>query len=346
MVTKPYIANKSRILFLLQYLHENTDDEHTISTNDLIALLEQNGFQANRHTLRSDMAALGNAGFEIIVAREGKTNTYRFGRRKFELPELRMMVDAVASSHFISKSKSEELIGKLSSLTSKHLTYQLAPRIYTSNRIKTDSERIYFIMDTICRAIDERKKIIFQYFDYAAPSKKKVLRHGGENYVNSPYALIWDADRYYLVGYSDKHQKIVSSRIDRMTVPEILDDEAVVDDTFNLADYISKTVRMYTGEEERVTLRCDNALMKNVIDKFGLEIPTEKDTDETFLTKITVQTSPPFYSWVFEYMGGIQIISPESVKNKYLSMVNQAAKIHEPARYARKIYLKEKDDER
>ena len=142
MVTKPYIANKSRILFLLQYLHENTDDEHTISTNDLIALLEQNGFQANRHTLRSDMAALGNAGFEIIAAREGKTNTYHCGNRKFELSELKMVVEAVASSSSIDTDKRKELVGKLSSLTSKHMADQLTSYDITeSDKKKVIKER-------------------------------------------------------------------------------------------------------------------------------------------------------------------------------------------------------------
>lgn len=125
MATKPYIANKSRILFLLQYLHDNTDNEHTISTNDLLALLEENGFQANRHTLRGDMEALNSAGYEVITEREGKTNTYHCGNRKFELSELKMVVEAVASSSAIDTDKRKELVGKLSSLTSKHMADQL-----------------------------------------------------------------------------------------------------------------------------------------------------------------------------------------------------------------------------
>ena len=136
MATKPYIANKSRILFLLQYLHDNTDNEHTISTNDLLALLEENGFQANRHTLRGDMEALNGAGYEVITEREGKTNTYHCGNRKFELSELKMVVEAVASSSSIDTDKRKELVGKLSSLTSKHMADQLTSYEITENNKK------------------------------------------------------------------------------------------------------------------------------------------------------------------------------------------------------------------
>lgn len=142
MATKPYIANKSRILFLLQYLHDNTDNEHTISTNDLLALLEENGFQANRHTLRGDMEALNSAGYDVVTEREGKTNTYHCGNRKFDLSELKMVVEAVASSSSIDTDKRKELVGKLSSLTSKHMADQLTSYDITeSDKKKVIKER-------------------------------------------------------------------------------------------------------------------------------------------------------------------------------------------------------------
>lgn len=125
MATKPYITNKSRILFLLQYLHDNTDNKHTIRTNDLIALLEKNGFRANRHTLRSDMEALNNAGYEVVTERDGKTNTYHCGSRKFEQSELKIIVDALTSYPRIDVTRRKKLVSKVSSLTSKHMARQL-----------------------------------------------------------------------------------------------------------------------------------------------------------------------------------------------------------------------------
>ncbi|MBR1553332.1 MAG: WYL domain-containing protein [Schwartzia sp.] len=309
-------ATKARILFLQRYLYDHTDDENVVTTNDIIAILKEHGFQANRHTVQNDIAVLNDSGFDIITTKGAHSNSYHFGVRTFELPELKMLVDAVASAQFISATKSTSLISKLATLTSRNLAPRLTSKIYTAKRTKTTRNSIFQIMDRISRAIDEKKKITFQYFEYS-PTKKKALRHDGEWYINSPYALVWNEDRYYLVGYSDKWQKVVTFRIDRMKMPEIMKDDAVPAQGFDPLDYVDKTIRMYSGKEQTVTLRCKNTRMNNLVDKFGLAFDTREDTAGTFLADVTVETSPTFYGWLFQYAGDIEIVSPEDVRREY-----------------------------
>ena len=159
-------ATKSRILFLLRYLFEYTDDEHCISTNDLTSILSENGFSANRKTVRDDVDMLCDAGYEILIDKNGKSNSYHFGARTFELPELKMLVDAVSSSRFISAEKSDALIQKLTSLTSKYEAENLTARIFTADRIKADNGKIFLTTDVVSRAIEQEKKVSFQYYDY------------------------------------------------------------------------------------------------------------------------------------------------------------------------------------
>ena len=316
------MTSKSRILFLLRYLYENTDDEHSISTNDLITVLSDNGFSVKRKTVRDDVEMLCDAGYEILVDREGKTNVYHFGSRTFELPELKMLVDAVSSSRFIDAKKSNALIKKLTSLTSKYEAKELTARIFTAERIKADNGKIFLITDLVSRAIEQGKKVSFQYYDYL-PTMKKILRNNGERYVLSPYALIWSEDRYYLVGYSDKRKTLTPFRVDRMTLPEILEEDAVENAAFNPADFANKVIQMFSGTEQMVTLRCKNNAMRSVIDKFGAHIQVNIMDDEHFTAQVQVQTSQTFYGWVFTFAGEIEIMEPESVQKEYLAMARK-----------------------
>ena len=309
-------ATKSRILFLQRYFYDYTDDEHTVGVGDIISALRQNGFSANRHTVQRDIESLNASGFEVITTKTSRSNAYHVGFRAFELPELKMLVDAVASARFINAKKSASLIAKLATLTSRNLAPRLTSKIYTAKRTKTASGSSFLIMDRISRAIDEKKKIAFQYFEYT-PAKEKALRHGGEWYINSPYALIWNEDRYYLVGYSDKWQKIVTFRVDRMKMPKIMKDDAVPAQGFDPSEYADTAIRMYAGAEETVTLRCRNERMNSLVDKFGLAFDTREDTADTFLADVAVQVGPTFYGWLFQYAGDIEIVAPERVRREY-----------------------------
>lgn len=320
-------TTKSRILFLLQYLREYTDDNHHIKTNDLIKVLAENGFAANRKTVKDDMDMLSNAGYDVQSYRPPKdkrTNYYHLGARTFETAELRMLVDAVSSSRFISAEKSDLLISKLSSMASKYQAEKLKAKILTADRIKADNGKVLYITDAVSQAIDKEKKIAFQYYDYL-PDKKKVLRNDGEVYVLSPYALIWSEDRYYLVGFSDKRQEIVQFRVDRMKMPEILEEPAVQDTSFNPAEYVKEVMYMYPGQEQLVKLICENDKMRSVIDRFGLDIQVSTVDEQHFSVEVKVHTSPTFYGWVFQFCGDIEIAGPAEVRDEYLSMAERVA---------------------
>jgi len=320
---KKRTATKSRILFLLQYIFENTDDNHSISTNDLIKVLDENGFSANRKTVRDDVDMLCDAGYDILIHKNGKSNSYHFGTRTFELPELKMLVDAVSSSRFISAEKSDALIQKLTSLTSKYEAVDLTARIFTDDRIKADNGKIFLTTDVVSRAIEQEKKVSFQYYDYL-PTKEKVLRNNSEVYIISPYALIWSDDRYYLVGYSDKRHELTPFRVDRMTVPQITDESAVKNTSFNPADFTNKVVQMYpSGNEKTATLRCKNENMRSVIDKFGEDIKVEVMDTRHFTAKVQVQPSQTFFGWVFTFRGDIEIIEPDEVREEFFSIARK-----------------------
>ena len=317
------MTTKSRLLFLQRYLFENTDDNNSISTNDLIAVLEANGFKANRKTVKDDVEMLIDADYDILIEKDGKSNSYHYGSRAFQLPELKMLVDAVSSSRFISAEKSDVLIQKLTSLASKYEAQELTAKVFTADRIKADNSKIFLITDIVSRAIEQGKKVSFQYYDYL-PNKEKVLRNNGEVYIISPYALIWSDDRYYMVGYSEKRQDLSPFRVDRMAIPEILEEAAVENTSFNPADYANKVIQMYSGPEQTVKLRCENNTMRSVIDKFGENIHVDMLDDKHFIASVQVQTSRTFYAWVFTFGGEIEILEPEDVREAYL---NRARKI-------------------
>lgn len=312
-------TTKSRVLFLMHYLYENTDDEHSLSTNELISVLSENGFSANRKTVRDDVQMICDAGYEIFVDKDGKSNSYHYGTRTFELPELKMLIDAVSSSRFINAEKSDVLIKKLTSLASRYEAKGLTAKIFTADRIKADNGKIFLITDVVSRAIERGKKVAFQYYDYL-PTKEKVFRNDGEVYTLSPYALIWSEDRYYLVGYSDKRETLTPFRVDRMAVPKILDEDAVENTEFNPADFTNKVIQMYPGTEQTVTLRCENDTMRSIIDKFGEGIRVDAMDEQHFLVEVQVQAGRTFYGWVFTFAGEIEIMEPASVREEYLEM--------------------------
>lgn len=317
-------GTKGRILFLERYLLNHTDDENSVSTENLIRIYEGHGYKANRHTIKDDIDTLNENGIEIISEREGRGKTYyHIGARLFELAELKMLVDAVSSSRFITKAKSDTLIKKLTELTNEQNRPSLIAKIYTADQIKTTNPVVFQTVDTICKAIDTGKKISFHYYSYT-PEKQRVYKNEGKEYIVSPYALIWNDDRYYLAAQYKQEGSVITFRIDRIHGVEILDEAAVRDDSFNPSEYASKTVMMYDGgiAEQEVVIACDNNLMQNVVDKFGEEIETDILNDETFSAKIIVRPSRTFFSWVFGFCGGIRITEPKAVRDKYEELLN------------------------
>ena len=319
-------GSKGRILFLRSWLLDHTDDQHVITTEELITLCKQHGFSVNRNTLADDIAVLRSSGLDIIteiVARKGTgTNGYHVGNRAFEQAELKLLVDAVSSSRFITEEKSTLLTEKLSLLTNEQNRRPLVSRTFIAGRLKTTNHNVLALIDAIFQAIYEHRKVSFHYWDYT-PKKERILRHDGEQYVASPFALVWNDDRYYMAAFSDKRKKIVNFRVDRMCDLEITDEPAVIDESFNPAEHSRKVMKMFDGDQRprRITLLCENAYMQNVLDRFGEETSTKVADEEHFSAAVTVCPSSTFFAWVMQFRGGILIQKPDAVKQEYEEML-------------------------
>lgn len=321
------METKARVLYLLKILEQYSDEDHPLSTTELIAmLLEKYGISTHRITLKTDIETLQSFGIDIEVINSSQ-NKYYISSRKFEIPELKLLIDAVESSKFITQKKSEVLVSKLTSLASEHQAAQLKRNLHTTERIKPDNEMIYYIVDAINEAINTNKKISFLYFEYNIKKEKK-LKNEGKPYVISPYSLIWNGDFYYVVGYSEKHTGISVFRVDRiLTTPTVLDEDIKPQPVeFDITDYTKSVFQMYGNEECEVTLRCDNSLMKYIIERFGEDVQTTAYDMTSFRTIVNVELSPTFYSWVFTFGGKVQILTPQHAKEEYIKMITNALK--------------------
>lgn len=321
------MESKPRIICLLKLLEKYTDEQNQLTTTELSDLLEKEyGLTVHRVTFKKDIEQLQAMGYDVIETRSSQ-NKYFLGTREFELPELKLLIDAVESSKFITQNKSEALIKKINGLTSQNQIDKLKRNNYVVDRIKPDNEQIYYIVDVINEAINDGKQISFQYYDYTG-LKKKVLRNKGEVYKLSPYHLVWNGDYYYVLGYSEKREKVISFRVDRIaSAPTILDKESYPQpNAFDLNEFTKTVFFMYEGEKVEVDLRCDNSLMKTIIDRFGEDVTTLAYDMTSFRVLAPVAVSNTFYGWVFGFAGKIQILGPESVKEGYKNMIEQTYK--------------------
>ena len=309
---------KLRLLYIARMLREQTDEDHTLTVNDMIQRLGRLGISAERKAIYDDLELLRTFGMDIVHTKT-KTHNYHLGRREFELPELKLLVVAVVSSHVITRNKSASLIRKLVSLTSQEQAKQLNRPVYMEGTAKQDNEAIYYAVDMIHTAIQEKRRIAFQYIEYTA-EKEKVLKHDGYRYEFSPYALIWSRDYYYAVGWSEKHGKLAQFRVDRMTAVKLLVQEAIPAQDFDPAAYVHQVFGMFGADIQRITLLCENSTMRSVVDRFGEEVQTEIVDGAHFQTTVDVAPSPPFFAWVFTFDGKIRIVEPEEIAAKMREM--------------------------
>ena len=321
------MPTKDRLLVLLQTLQEKSDDETWLTTADLRAVLEAEGHECSIRTLRRDVKSLNNCGFDIAVQEaEGKFTRYAYLGRKWSMPDLQILVDAVSAAQFIPQKRSEELIAELSEMAGPSHVQELRPQILVSEHVKAKNKNMIYAVQEIRRAIDRNKKIRFRYLEYNT-EKQQVRKHEGteeEWYVVSPYATVWNDDRYYLVGWSDKREQVCVYRIDRMEVPKLLQNKRVpAPEDFDVRDYTDKVFRMYGGPEEKVTLRCSMEILDQVIDRFGdgVELKAGK---KHFTVTVPVSLSTTFYAWVFQYVGKMSIVCPEYVREAYAGYLEEA----------------------
>ena len=319
---------KLKILYLMRILLDHTDETHMLSVNELISKLADLDIKAERKTIYDDIEALRQFGLDIEL---GKTKSYGYyvASREFELPELKLLADAVQSSKFITERKTMGLIKKLEQLMSKHDAGKLRRQIFVQNRVKSMNESIYYSVDTLHEAISEDKKISFKYFNYDI-QKKQVFRREGELYIVSPIALTWNEENYYLIAYSDKREKLTHFRVDRMSnVKKLSEPRCVEVQDFKLAEYSKKVFGMFGGEETDVKLRINNKLISGVIDRFGKDVIMIPDGDDHFLIRVRVALSPIFYGWLFQFGDLCEVMEPQSLKDALIQRAEDfLAKLH------------------
>lgn len=317
------MAEKNRPLYILKYLLDNTDEDHPAIINDILAHLEAKGIHANRKTVASDLVDLQDSGFDVIC-NKSRQNKYFIGSRSLELAELKTIVDAVQAAKFISQAKSLSLIEKLSSLASPYQAEELKRRLYVEGKVKTSNESVYYTVDLLHQAINHKRTVEFQYIGYTA-DKEIVLKHHGALYQLSPYDLVWNNDRYYVFGWSERHGKIVKFRVDRMIhAKEALLDYHLRPEDYDIEAFCNRVFLMYDGEQCAVQLLCDNNMMNSIVDRFGDEVITHKVDDQHFIAEVDVFLSPTFFSWIFAYGGAISIASPQTVVDEYKNKVDEA----------------------
>ena len=317
------MTGKERLIELLKLLYAKTDDDHPMSTAQIVAYFEDQGVVTSRLTVKADVETLNNCGIEIYSAK-GTQTKYHLVDRQLELAELKLLVDAVESSKFITAKKSDALVKKLMGIASENYAEQLERHFYTAGRVKPENESIFYAVDIIHKAINSGKQISFIYYEYSA-DKTFVPRHGGEPYIFSPYAMLYNEDKYYVVGFDRSKCKVVTYRVDRMKSTEILAEPIYPrPNGFDPVDYTVNIFSMYDGKIYKVNLLCENRLMNYVIDRFGEDVDTVIMDEAHFRATVKVSVSQTFFAWVFQFAGGIRITSPASVKDQYRQMLEKA----------------------
>ena len=308
-----------KTFYIMEILLERTDEDHSLNATQIGNILKgEYGISVDRHTLYTEIDKLLDVGLDIIKL-DGKTNGYYVASRQFELPELKLLVDAVQSSRFITKKKSEELIRKLETLCSREEAKQLESQVVVYNRPKTVNETIYYNVDMLHSAIFHNRQIRFRYVEWTV-QKKQEYRHDGAFYNISPLHLIWDDENYYLVGFDEKEKKTKHFRVDKIRSMDILEDarsSEAMKDPSDLAGFSKKTFGMFGGTDMEVKLKCKNYLAGVVIDRFGSDVRMIPQKDGNFTVSVTVTVSPQFFGWVTAIGRDMQITGPEVVREEY-----------------------------
>ena len=317
------MTSKERLIELLKLLYTKTDEDHPMPTSEIVTYFKDQGIPTDRGTIKADVDALNNCGIEVYAAKADKTR-YHYANRTFELAELKLLVDAVESSKFITAKKSTALVEKLMTFTSAKRAKELERHLYTTGRIKPENESVFYAVDAIHQAINTGKQISFVYCEYDL-NKELVPKRERNPYYFSPYAMLYLEDKYYVLGYSEQHGKIITYRVDRMKSVEVLDKHIVPRPRdFDPVDYTVNIFSMYDGETYKVKLLCQNRLMNYIIDRFGENVHTFITDSNHFTATVDISVSQTFFAWIFQFSGGIRIISPPAVKEQYRKMLEKA----------------------
>lgn len=317
---------KLKLLYLIKILEEQSDEEHCLSAQALIDALAVYGISAERKSVYNDIAQLIDFGYDIILVKAKTGGGYYLAGRDFELAELKLLVETVQASRFLTVGKSRELISKIEKLASKAQAGQLQRHVYVANRIKTANESIYYVVDDIHRAIQNNRQITFQYLEWTL-ARELAPRRDGKTYRVSPWALTCKDENYYLIAHDSEEDKIKHFRVDKMAKVEVLEDTkregAALFERFDIAEYANMTFGMYGGREEMVTLLFENSLIGVVMDRFGREASVRRRDEEHFSVRVRVAVSGQFFGWITGLGGGARIMAPEDVKEAYLAHLRE-----------------------
>lgn len=322
---------KVKLLKLLELLRQNTDEDHPMSTAQLFAALSEMGIPCDRRTISQDIITLNELGYEIMSVMKGHDKCYYVEDRSFSIPELKILIDAVHASSFITEKKSEELISKIAALAGTHRAEVLKRNMVCFNTRKHSNERIFYNVDDLEDAILRQKKVLFRYFDLNEKGER-VYRRDGHRYVVEPVALVFNEDNYYLTCYSSRHDSTSNYRIDRMDTVQVLDDpccEKAIALRNQVAEYTEQAFKMFGGQTEDIVLEFDRTLIGVVYDRFGEATQMMNTSDTKCIASVKVQLSPVFWGWLFQFAGQMDIISPASLQREYQARALSIARVQD-----------------
>lgn len=310
---------KLKLLYLADILERKTDEQHPLTAAQLIEELAKCDIEAERKSIYDDMEQLGRFGYDILLNRSRTNGGYYLASRQFELAELKVLVDSVTASRFITPKKTRELVAKLEQLCSVYEEKQLRRQVYVVNRIKTENEQIFYNVDLIHSAIHRNKQISFQYLAWSTDKEMRLKREGGR-YAASPLGLTWDDEKYYLIAYEEEKGQIRHYRVDKMKSIEIRSMDRSQEsgyETFDMAVYANKTFGMYGGVCDTVSLSFPESMVGVMIDRFGRGISLLKDGDGRYRIRVDVAISGQFFGWLAGLGKEVSILSPQSVREQY-----------------------------
>ena len=307
---------KFKFTYLMKIMLEKTDDEHSLTMPQIMEELEKYDVTAERKSIYTDFRDMTEKfGVEIIKEQIGRETYYHVGAREFELAEVKLLIDAIQSSKFITQTKSRELITKIKSFVSEHQAKQLQRQVYINDRVKTMNESVYYNVDDIHTAINQNKKIRFKYFKWDI-NTKLVPRHNGDWFIVSPWALTWDDENYYMVAFDDLDSKIKHYRVDKMMHISIEEEKRSGRDVFrnfDMAEYSKATFGMYQGQKAKVKIQFANYMCGVFIDRFGKDISFRPIDDEHSELHVDVNVSPQFFGWIFSLGKDVKVTGPKAV---------------------------------
>ncbi len=323
-------GQKLKLLYLMDYLLQNSDAEHPVTVRQIIAHLDAQGVSAERKSIYDDIEALRAYGLDVEQAVEGQRHGYYVASRRFELPELKLLVDSVQSSKFITRRKTAALIKKIETLTSVYDAQRLQRQVYVAGRVKTMNESIYYNVDAIHAGISEDRKIRFRYFEYTV-AKERRFRRDGAYYVVSPYALTWDDENYYMVAYDTETDSIRHYRVDKMTGISATDERRDGAESFRALDmavYSRKVFGMFSGREQHVRMRFADRLVGAVLDRLGQDVSIIPDGEGHFTVGADVVVSPQFFAWLCGFGAEAELIAPAEAVAQMKAHVESIAALY------------------